>query len=95
MVDVRLALVGTGAIGSYLLDAIASGAGGPLEIVAIADVRERADELARLAERVGCAWHTDAAAVLGDATADRRRGSVAARCGRSPPAGWPAAWTSS
>ena len=66
MLDVRLALVGTGAIGSYLLDAISSGAGGPVEIVSIADVGERAEELARLADRVGCAWHTDAAAVLGD-----------------------------
>ena len=66
VLDVRVALVGTGAIGSFLLDGIASGAAGPIEIVALADVPARAPDLARMAERIGCSWHTDGAQVLRD-----------------------------
>ena len=60
----RLALVGTGAIGTYLLDAIAAGAAGPIDVVAIADVPDRAEHLGRLAARFGSAWHTDPLDVL-------------------------------
>jgi aspartate dehydrogenase len=60
----RLALVGTGAIGGHLLNAIAAGDAGPIEIVAIADTPDRRDHLARLAGSLACAWHTDALDVL-------------------------------
>ena len=60
----RLALVGTGTIGMYLLDAIAGGMAGPIDVVAIADLPGRADHLGRLAARYGSAWHTDPLAVL-------------------------------
>jgi aspartate dehydrogenase len=61
---VRLALVGTGAIGGYLLNAIAEGAAGPIEVVAVADVPDRADHLAQLAGRLACTWHTDPIDIL-------------------------------
>ena len=60
----RVAVVGTGAIGSYLLDAIAAGAAGPMEVVAIADVADRGEHLSRLAASLGCTWHTDPLDVL-------------------------------
>jgi aspartate dehydrogenase len=61
---VRLALVGTGAIGGYLLDAITSGAAGSIDLVAVADIPERAEHLAQLASRHGCTWHTEPLDVL-------------------------------
>jgi len=61
---VRLAVVGTGAIGTYLLDGIAAGNAGPIDVVALADLPARSEELARLAARVGASWHTDSLAVL-------------------------------
>jgi aspartate dehydrogenase len=63
-VDVRIAVVGTGAIGAHLLDAMAAGRAGPIEIVAIADVPGREDHLSDLAARYHCAWHIDPLAVL-------------------------------
>lgn len=60
----RLAVVGTGAIGRHLLEAIVDGVAGAIEVVAIADVPERAEDLAQLAGRFGCTWHTDPMDVL-------------------------------
>lgn len=60
----RLAIVGTGAIGGHLLDAIGRGDAGPIQVVALADIPERADHVRELAARVGAAAHTDAADVL-------------------------------
>ncbi len=60
----RLALVGTGAIGGWLLEAIAAGDAGPIEVVAIADLPDRADHLAGLATQLACTWHTDPQDVL-------------------------------
>ncbi len=60
----RLALVGTGAIGGYLLAAIAAGEAGVIDVVALADTPDRAEPLAELAGRLGCAWFTDPLAVL-------------------------------
>lgn len=65
----RLALVGTGAIGGYLLAAIAAGEAGAIEIVAVADAPDQAVHLAELAGRLGCAWYTDPIALL-DAAPD-------------------------
>lgn len=65
----RLAMVGTGAIGGHLVEAIAAGAAGPVEIVAIADIPERAEHLRALAGRIGCAWYTDPLSVLAAAPA--------------------------
>ena len=62
----RVAIVGTGAIGSFLIDAILAGDAGNVEVAAVADVQDRAADLALLAGRIGCAWHTNAAAVLDD-----------------------------
>ena len=62
----RIAVVGTGAIGSHLIEAIAAGQAGPAQIVAIADVPDRADHLADLAIRLRCSWHIDPNAVLSD-----------------------------
>jgi aspartate dehydrogenase len=61
---VRLALVGTGAIGTYLLDGIAGGNAGRIEVVALADLPERSEELAARAGLVGATWHTDPMAIL-------------------------------
>jgi aspartate dehydrogenase len=55
----RLAVVGTGAIGTHLLNAIAAGDAGPIDIVAIADIPERREHLAALATSLACTWHTD------------------------------------
>lgn len=60
----RLALVGTGAIGAHLLNAIAAGDAGRIEVVAIADVPDRHEHLARLASDLACTWHTDPMDVL-------------------------------
>jgi aspartate dehydrogenase len=60
----RFALVGTGAIGAHLLNAIAAGDAGPIDIVAIADVPDRRDHLAQLAATLACTWHTDPMDVL-------------------------------
>jgi aspartate dehydrogenase len=60
----RLAIVGTGAIGTHLLEAIAAGDAGPVEIVALADVPARSDVVAGLAARVGAAAETDGGDVL-------------------------------
>jgi aspartate dehydrogenase len=60
----RLALVGTGAIGAHLLNAIAAGDAGPIDVVAIADTPDRRDHLARLAADLACTWHTDPMDVL-------------------------------
>ena len=60
----RLALVGTGAIGGHLLNAIAAGDAGPIDIVAIADIPDRRDHLTQLARRLACTWHTDPIDVL-------------------------------
>jgi aspartate dehydrogenase len=60
----RLALVGTGAIGGHLLNAIARGDAGPFEVVAIADVPDRREHIAKLASELSCTWHTDPLDVL-------------------------------
>ena len=60
----RLAMVGTGAIGAYLLQAISEGIAGAVDVVAVADVVDRTDHLAALAGRLGCTWHTDPMDVL-------------------------------
>ncbi len=65
----RLALVGTGAIGEYLLNALAAGEAGPIEVVALADTPDRRDHLSGLAGRLACTWHTDPMDVL-NATPD-------------------------
>ena len=46
----RLALLGVGAIGGYILDRIARGAAGPARVVALADVPAEEARLRELAE---------------------------------------------
>ena len=61
----RLAIVGTGAIGSHLLDAIQRGDAGRIEVVAVADIPALADRVSAIAAQVGATAYTDASAVLG------------------------------
>jgi predicted dinucleotide-utilizing enzyme len=60
----RVAIVGAGAIGSYLADRIVAGAAGDVQLVAIADLPERRDFLTDRATRLGCRWFDDPTAVL-------------------------------
>jgi len=62
----RVAIVGAGAIGSFLADRIVAGAAGTAQLVAIADLPERRDFLTERATRLGCRWFDDPAAVLGE-----------------------------
>jgi aspartate dehydrogenase len=55
----RVALLGVGAIGGYILDGIAQGAAGPVQVVALADQAARADAVRPLAERHGAVWTAD------------------------------------
>lgn len=56
----RVAIIGMGNIGRYLLDSIRRGIAGPVEVVAIADVPQHEDRLAELAAQAGCAYTTRA-----------------------------------
>lgn len=57
MAGLRVALLGCGAIGSFLAQAIADGKAGPeVRLVAIVDLPHRAQPLQELARRYGCAW---------------------------------------
>jgi len=62
----RVAIVGAGAIGSYLADRIVAGAAGDVQLVAIADLPERSAYLAQRALELGCRWFIEPTAVLGE-----------------------------
>ncbi len=62
----RIGLVGTGAIGTHLAEAIAAGQAGDARVVIVADLPSRETHLVDLAARLGCAAVTDPAAVLGE-----------------------------
>src|SRR4029453_17935907 len=57
--DTRLAVIGTGAIARYLIDAIERGQAGVGRVVAIVDTVERKTHLEDVASRHECAWSTD------------------------------------
>jgi aspartate dehydrogenase len=57
--DLRLAVIGTGAIATYLIDAIHLGRAGAARIVAVADIAAMSERLESVASRHGCAWSTD------------------------------------
>jgi predicted dinucleotide-utilizing enzyme len=56
---VRAAVLGIGAIGSYIVDGIRWGDGGAVEVVGLADVPARESRLAELAADLGSAYRTD------------------------------------
>src|SRR5262245_48481568 len=56
---IRLAVIGTGAIATYLIDAIQRGQVGEARLVAIADTAEKRAHLETVAARHGCGWSTD------------------------------------
>jgi aspartate dehydrogenase len=60
----RAAVIGVGAIGSYILDGIRRGEGGAIEVVGVADVPARESRLAQLAAHLGCAYRTDPVGLL-------------------------------
>ncbi len=60
----RIAIVGAGAIGSFLADRIVAGAAGDVDLVAIADLPERATFLAERAAQLHCRWYVEPMAVL-------------------------------
>jgi len=57
--DVKLAIIGTGAIASYLAEAIRRGKAGAARIVAIADTVQMRPRLEATAAHHRCAWCTD------------------------------------
>src|SRR5687768_18184455 len=56
----RVAVIGIGSIGQYLIEAIQRGRAGSTSLAAIADVAAAEKPLAALAARVGCPFTTDA-----------------------------------
>jgi len=60
----RAAVIGVGAIGSYILDGIRRGDGGAVQVVGLADLPERESRLAQLAAHLGCAYRTDPLGLL-------------------------------
>lgn len=56
---IRLAVIGTGAIGSYLTQAIQVGRAGAARVVALADTSQMRARLEEAASRHGCAWSTE------------------------------------
>jgi aspartate dehydrogenase len=56
---IRVAIVGTGAIGDYLAHAIQAGRAGSVRLVALADTGPMQARLESAASRHGCAWSTD------------------------------------
>src|SRR5579872_2859675 len=59
MSDLRVAVIGVGAIGAYLANAIQAGKAGATRVVAVADVPAAAARLQEVAQRCGCACETD------------------------------------
>ena len=59
MGEVKLAIIGTGAIASYLAEAIRRGKAGPARIVAFADTVQMHLRLEAAASQHHCAWSTD------------------------------------
>jgi aspartate dehydrogenase len=57
--ELRLAVIGTGAIASYLAEAIHAGRAGAARVVALADTEMMRDRLESAASRHGCACSTD------------------------------------
>ena len=55
----RVAIVGTGAIGDYLAQAIQAGRAGAVRLVALADTAPMQARLEGAASHHGCAWSTD------------------------------------
>jgi aspartate dehydrogenase len=60
----RVALIGIGSIGGYLLARIREGVAGQIDVVGLSDVPATEARLAQLAGEVGCAWSTDALDLL-------------------------------
>lgn len=63
-VTMRVAIIGVGSIGSYLVDGIGRGLAGPVELAGIAGRPGAEARLAALAAGARCAWTTDALALL-------------------------------
>jgi predicted dehydrogenase len=57
--ELRLAVIGTGAIASYLTEAIHLGRAGAARVVALADTEAMRERLEDAASRHGCACSTD------------------------------------
>lgn len=62
--EIRVAVVGVGAMGSYLVQAIQSGTAGAARVVAVADVPEAQARLEEMASRHDCAWSADVVRLL-------------------------------
>src|SRR5262245_16660986 len=56
--ELRLAVIGTGAIATYLMNAIAHGKAGRARVVALADTEAMRARLAETAARYECHWST-------------------------------------
>jgi len=57
--ELRVAVIGVGAIGSYLAQAIHGGKAGHTKLVGVADVPQAQARLEEVAGRCGCKWETD------------------------------------
>ena len=57
--ELRVAIIGVGAIGSYLAQAIHRGLAGNTRVAAVADVPAAQPRLEEVAAACGCAWETD------------------------------------
>lgn len=57
--ELRVGIIGVGAIGSYLAQAIQRGLAGATKVVAVADVPAVQARLEEVAKACGCAWETD------------------------------------
>lgn len=62
--EIRVAVIGIGTIGGYLVRAIQEGRAGSVSVVAVADLPEVEARLKQVAARHRCAWTTDALSVL-------------------------------
>ena len=62
----RVAVIGVGSIGRYLIDGILAGHAGAARVVGIAGRPGAAERLASMATRIGCRWTTDALELLGE-----------------------------
>jgi aspartate dehydrogenase len=62
----RVAVIGVGSIGRYLIDGIQAGHAGAARVVGIAGRPGAEARLASLASSIGCRWTTDALELLGE-----------------------------
>ena len=66
----RVAVIGVGSIGRYLIDGIQAGHAGAARVVGMAGRPGAEARLASLASSIGCRWTTDALELLGEKPAD-------------------------